>query len=138
MGSPNSLKICSLCKEEKSELEFHKNKRTTDGLNFHCKQCRKDYVAKDPGRVAKSYRHWRLKKKFGISEEIYEQLFKIQKGCCAICGKDQILLSRKMAVDHCHITNKVRGLLCSNCNTGIGNLRDDISLLQKAIKYLEQ
>lgn len=73
-------------------------------------------------------------RKYGITLEQYEQLEKKQKGVCAICGnKNQ---NKKLDVDHCHKTGKVRGLLCSNCNNGLGKFKDDKTLLNKAIKYL--
>ena len=59
-----------------------------------------------------------------------------QDGKCAICGTTSTGNRKAFHVDHDHKTGKVRGLLCSNCNTGIGNLRDDIGLLNRAIEYL--
>ena len=59
-----------------------------------------------------------------------------QGGCCAICGTSDTGKRKAFAVDHNHDTGKIRGLLCSNCNTGIGNLRDNVELLERAIDYL--
>lgn len=57
-----------------------------------------------------------------------------QDGRCAICNKEM----KQVNVDHCHKTQEVRGLLCTACNTGIGKLKDDISVLESAIKYLKR
>ena len=59
-----------------------------------------------------------------------------QDGKCAICSNPQE--NRRLAVDHCHKTGKVRGLLCQGCNTGIGGLKDDTERIKKAIDYLKK
>lgn len=79
-----------------------------------------------------------LKTKYGISLDDYNEMFQNQKGCCAVCDRHQSELNHSLHVDHCHNTNKVRALLCSNCNSGIGNLQDSKEMLSKAIKYLER
>jgi hypothetical protein len=57
---------------------------------------------------------------------------------CAICGTDKPTGKWVVfAVDHCHVTGKVRGLLCNECNRGMGLLRDDATLLRKAADYLD-
>jgi hypothetical protein len=78
----------------------------------------------------------------GLTEADYDNLVKIQNGLCAICKKpetssNQHVLQKRLAVDHCHKTGKVRGLLCSKCNRGIGYFNDSTDLLYKAIIYLE-
>jgi hypothetical protein len=74
---------------------------------------------------------------YNITQEQYNELFYKQNGNCAICGKNQSELKKVLSVDHNHITGKVRGLLCSKCNFGIGNLNDDINMLTQAIIYLK-
>jgi len=73
----------------------------------------------------------------------YTLILEKQNHKCAICGTDETFydkngLKSSLAVDHCHETGKLRGLLCHRCNTGIGSLRDSIDLLLKAIMYLEK
>lgn len=80
---------------------------------------------------------YKLKAKFGMNINQYNELFKKQNGCCLICKKHQISLSKALAVDHCHQSNKIRGLLCSSCNIGIGHLQDNVKVLQAAIDYLQ-
>jgi len=84
-----------------------------------------------------SAREKALGAKFGITEEDYKKLFDKQKGCCAICGVDYTASTRNLDVDHCHDTNIVRGLLCNNCNRGLGHFQDDPEILQKAVLYLD-
>lgn len=76
---------------------------------------------------------------YGISLAEYERILMDQGGTCACCGKPPPASGRRkrLAVDHCHTTGKVRGLLCDGCNTGIGSLGDTIPGLNRAIKYLE-
>jgi hypothetical protein len=66
----------------------------------------------------------------------YEELLMLQNGRCAICYIDAQTCTRKLAVDHNHNTNYIRGLLCNRCNTGLGRLKDDISIISSAINYL--
>lgn len=82
-------------------------------------------------------RSYYLYRKYGVTLELFEKMSKEQDGKCAICflepGKNQYL-----CVDHCHTTGNIRKLLCSNCNTGIGLLKEDPEILASAIKYLSQ
>jgi len=76
--------------------------------------------------------------KLGIKllQEEHDAMVKKQKNRCAICGKKEA--KRAISIDHNHKTKKVRGLLCHQCNIGLGMFRDSPSLLKKAIKYLNQ
>lgn len=89
-----------------------------------------------PGRSR--VRH--VEKTFGLSEEDYLALALKQAGGCAICGSNgsekRKHATKYLAVDHCHETGKVRGLLCTTCNTGIGMFKDSPSLLRLAAAYL--
>ena len=71
---------------------------------------------------------------YGITIEEYDNMFAAQNGICAICGKPQN--GKRLFVDHNHETDKVRGLLCQNCNIALGHMGDDAQLLIKAIDYL--
>jgi hypothetical protein len=81
-----------------------------------------------------SQRKDQLKHDYGISLEEYEALLKRQGGACAICCKKS---TRPLCVDHCHVTRRMRGLLCRTCNLGIGHFNDDPRLLRAALAYLE-
>lgn len=96
----------------------------------------KDYVKKNPRMLQKI----NLKRKYGITLEQYESMFAAQLGKCAICKRSEGTGVDKrvfLHVDHCHETQKVRGLLCSQCNRGIGFLKDSIHQLEAAIAYLK-
>lgn len=78
-----------------------------------------------------------MRRQYGISMEQFNLLLSMQNGGCAICGKSIDLLRRRMNVDHCHETKKVRGILCTGCNTGLGHLGDSVEGLNRAVEYLK-
>lgn len=94
------------------------------------KICRKQWVKNNPG----CYRKWNLKKQYGMSLEDFDKLVVEQLGRCSICDKELF----DPYVDHDHTTGKVRGLLCVNCNMGIGHFMDSKKFLLNAISYLEK
>lgn len=96
------------------------------------------YRKNNPVKSKLRHRKHRLKKAFGITIEQYEEMFKKQGGCCAICGDTNIKYGRRLAVDHEHETGKVRGLLCNQCNRALGYFHDSIVNLASAIKYLSR
>jgi len=73
----------------------------------------------------------KLKYRYGISEQCKDTMIQNQEGLCALCCK-----AEPVDIDHCHITSKLRGVLCRSCNIGLGMFRDDEGLLLKAIEYL--
>ena len=76
-------------------------------------------------------------KRYGINlEKTYEELLKEQNGKCACCGIDESTQQRRFSVDHVHGTGEVRGLLCTNCNTSIGKLGDDLKGIVNAMNYI--
>jgi Autographiviridae endonuclease VII len=85
-------------------------------------------------------RKWALQARFGLSVEEYEEMLRWQSHRCAICGRAQpknpVYTDKSLAVDHDHKTGKIRGLLCMNCNMGIGRFKDDPELLMAACAYL--
>jgi len=97
-----------------------------------------DKIKKYKKANSKSQRKYFLKSLYGIDIKEYNRLFEIQHGKCAICGKHQTEEKKALSVDHCHATGAVRGLLCGNCNRGIGMLGDDIENLKCAIIYLNK
>ena len=104
-----NLWFCVRCKKHKLKSEFgiRRDKDTNGGWDYNtvCKEC---------------LRNSRLKCEYGITLEDYNKLFDEQNGCCAICGKHQSEFKRPLSVDHDHNTGKVRGLLCTPCNNGLG------------------
>lgn len=110
----------------------------------HRRDCRKYYM-KNP-EVSKRYyvnnkpriqelnRKNHLKRTFGLTDTEYNAMLVKQHGRCAICGNEP--RKRNLHVDHNHLTNEIRGLLCHSCNNGLGLFRDDPKLLLDAIGYL--
>jgi hypothetical protein len=121
------MKICTKCNSEQPLSEFYKRSNTKSGLHSWCKSCIKEI------KSWKTYqRKYSIKKRYGLSLDDYEAMFEAQEGKCKICKTESLVL----AIDHCHSTGKIRGLLCDRCNHGLGHFKDDINLLIKAIEYL--
>jgi hypothetical protein len=79
-----------------------------------------------------------LKSKYGITPEQKEEMFIAQGSCCAICKTTEPGGRWGWHIDHCHITGKVRGVVCNRCNIALGGFKDNIELLQSAIDYLKR
>jgi hypothetical protein len=88
----------------------------------------------------RKYNKIRSLKHHGMTPDDYENMLQDQQGACAICaapnGTGESKQSPRLSIDHCHITKKVRGLLCRNCNLGLGHFKDKAALLKKAFDYL--
>lgn len=76
--------------------------------------------------------------KYGITLNQYRKMLLLQNNVCAICEKEEQIDGRSLAVDHCHNTGKVRGLLCFKCNTMVGHIDKNEEILGKTITYLEE
>lgn len=100
-------------------------------------QNQRDWRARYPDKVKDIQRAGKLKRKYGIDEDGYNILYNKQDGCCAICYRNETHFKGKLHIDHCHITKKVRGLLCSNCNTALGLFKDNKCLMINAINYID-
>jgi hypothetical protein len=99
-------------------------------------KCRDCYnVMQTDYRIRKygSIRSYNLQRRYGISEAEYDARFAEQGGLCALCRKQPALV-----VDHDHETGAIRGLLCQQCNRGLGFLGDTIETLLKAVEYLQR
>lgn len=126
-----------MTEKERKRLYYIKNKEKILARNRLWVQANKKenrkyirfWQEQNPDKVLNN----QLKHKFGITLEELRELKAGQKNKCAICCK-----KKKLVVDHCHKTGKVRGLLCSTCNSGIGMLQDNIEVLKTAIKYLRR
>ena len=135
------IKRCGICKKHKPLSEFFKHKNKKFGVRFECKDCYKIETAKDRLKNPEKWKAKRhrngLKEMYGIAVEFYNSLYQIQNGCCKICKISQSNLKKKLFVDHCHKTNKIRGLLCQKCNFLIGLANDSPQVLSLAIQYLK-
>lgn len=133
------MKICTKCGEQKPLSEFHKDKYRRDGVRTSCKSCyskfHEEYYFKNKDKVKiKNKSEW-LQRKYSLSLEEYELLKKNQNNKCHIC-QEELTDGYEVHVDHSHKTGKIRGILCRWCNTGLGNFKDKIQSLQRAIDYL--
>jgi hypothetical protein len=111
-----AVKYCPGCDELLPEHLFHKNRAREDGRQVYCKSC---------------IRH----RRHGIASDEYALLFQKQEGRCAICGS--LPVDGTLNVDHDHRTSSIRGLLCPTCNLGLGKFKDDLTLLRRAVAYME-
>lgn len=114
--------------EEYQSLYYEQNKERINERNTNYYYANKDWLL--PKMNAN-----RFFKKFGITQEDAKTLLDSQGGVCAICHTDTPT-EKGWCVDHCHTTGKIRGILCSKCNSGIGFLNDDPELCKRAIAYL--
>jgi hypothetical protein len=127
-------KYCRKCKKSKQAKFVNKLLCTTCGKETKDRQ-RKMYNSKEYKIIA---RDKRLKKEYGIGIDDYNKMFNEQNGACYICKKHQSELNSTLAVDHCHKTGKVRGLLCYKCNTALGLIYESIGSLINMIDYIKK
>ena len=138
---------CARCGEHKTLKNFYVHKsgrRIGKKANGQCRPCQtaysREYHAKNPERT-KTYQQknhlarW-LRKWYGISIDEYQALLIGCNNRCQICGEPP-KQNERLFVDHCHSTNKVRGLLCRICNFGIGHFKDNPELMERAVAYLK-
>lgn len=121
------MKTCTTCLKTKRDNGFFKRGDRPTDLRSQCKEChrngRKQYYS------TSEYKRF---KRYGLTDEAYRRMITDQSNCCKICSRQT-----KLVVDHCHNTNKIRGLLCANCNRLLGDAYDSIEILKQAIEYLE-
>lgn len=131
---------CPQCDRVLLVEEFLRKKsgRQKGQLQGYCRDCRRHnqrkYRVDNPERWREYFRKDNLKK-FGLTLEEYDNMLKRQNDGCAICGK-RCSTGNRLAVDHDHVTGRVRGLLCSKHNKALGSFSDNADLLRAAIRYL--
>lgn len=161
-----AYKTCRACRTCLPVDEFHRCSANRDGLQAACKSCCKAYrkenvsgqrassrkhYKKNPGKRIAATKAWRqrnaqanrfakfrarIRSVFGITVEEWARMYDAQDRSCAICLA-RLEFDRSTTVDHCHATGMVRGLLCQQCNRGIGMLRDDATVLERAVEYIK-
>lgn len=119
MRIQNDLQKCRHCKLDLPLHRFHKDKKTPNGLYHTCRSCRSKY-----------------RRLIDMSESKYKEILASQNNQCAICGKDANEFKTSLNVDHDYQTEKIRGLLCTNCNMGLGHFKDSLSNLHRALMYI--
>jgi hypothetical protein len=123
----DGMATCNRCQERKSVEEFP----ALAGGKYQCRSCLNEA------------NHVQQLRKQNCESDHYQALFRAQGGKCAICGTTQGHRSSRgrvcrLAVDHDHATGKVRGLLCNNCNRGLGRFKDSVKNLEAALRYLKR
>ena len=125
-------------KEKRNEVERKRYSRNIkNALCVRCGLAEPEPNARECTECGEIRRGKVLERAYGITPERYEEILKLQNGVCYICSDTVKSRRGKLHVDHDHSTGEVRGLLCINCNRGLGNFRDSIELLKKAIEYLD-
>jgi hypothetical protein len=152
-----NLVKCPKCDKDKQSFDFGRDRGRKSGRSLWCKLCNnkrntqwnKDNIEKvrkyqalwksqNPEKMENFSLSSHLRRSYNIDIEGYKRLLSEQDDGCAICGTKKCRTGYRLAIDHDHMTGKIRGLLCQSCNIGIGGLKDDIELLKKALKYLEK
>jgi hypothetical protein len=126
---------CNKCNEMLPVSEFHiKADKNTNRYRFNspCKFCA------HIGRNINYHKAYQRKIKYNLTQEEYDLKLKEQNYSCGICDIHKDDYPKEFCVDHCHITGKVRGLLCNNCNSGIGFFKEYEHVMKKAIQYLKK
>lgn len=131
-GRPSSR--CKICNGKNSTERYRKDPAKT--LAYQSIWYREKM--KDP-EFRKRRASWKRVGRYGLTEVQFEEMLESQENSCLLCGIlfDSGSRSSSLVVDHDHATGKMRGLICWSCNIGLGAFKDDIKILEKAIKYLE-
>lgn len=121
---------CCRCKQEKASSAFYRDKRSATGRESACIECEKER-----SRLSNKERIRSLKR-YSLTLDDYACMLALQGGRCAICNGAESKGNGHFAVDHDHTTGRVRGLLCSACNTAIGLLQENPKIMMAACEYL--
>lgn len=132
---------CTHCREIKPTTEFYPSKTAASGRHPWCKPCtrayNREYIKRNPEANAARARKSRIKAIYGITWQQRDQMIADQDHRCAIC-REPFTDSKTTHQDHCHKSDKLRGILCYSCNTGLGNFKDSPQRLAAAIEYLRR
>jgi hypothetical protein len=129
---PDGPKWCPDCDAIKPLSEFARTKATVSGYHSYCLPCHSARGNETRQRLYGGSREYHLRRRYGIGQAEVDELLAEQGGVCAICGA-----ADPQHVDHDHRTGWVRGILCFNCNGGLGQFRDSPEFLAGAITYLK-
>jgi len=138
-----TTKKCTKCSVAKPLKDFYTDSRRKDGATSWCRDCWREYDALRREKLGPRGRKARkLKYMYGMSYTDYATMLKEQNNVCAICsGKETVINNKsaklqKLCVDHDHVTGKVRALLCTACNKGLGQFNDDPARVLAAYNYI--
>lgn len=134
---------CSICDTTKPAVAFTMRRTHRPGkLVSECTPCKVErnrrYRIENRERFLEIERRSKLKVAYGLSIEAYSEMLAAQGGGCAICGANEPSgRTKHFAIDHCHTTGVIRGLLCTKCNRGLGLFNDNTDRMERAVKYLK-
>jgi hypothetical protein len=128
------VKNCAKCLLPKSERRFYKRHYGAKTRYNTCKDCHRIYESKRRTQLP-NYHRARYLRKYGLTLDQYNQMLIEQNGVCAICFNGQ---KRALSVDHSHLSNRVRALLCGACNALLGLAKENKVVLEAAIIYLDK
>ena len=129
---PEGMKWCSSCGQVKPLLDFPRNRSQKSGYGSYCKPCHNEIARTNREKKHGSTRNYHLKARYGITADEADRMLAEQAGLCAICRE-----APAAHIDHDHKTERVRGMLCFNCNQALGNFRDRRDLMLAAVAYLD-
>lgn len=132
-----SKRICPGCNIEKENIKYSKNKNSWHGLSHYCKECStlryKNWRQSKLIEIRRRDRINHFKRKYNLDDSVAEALADNRIGNCEICKIEDLLV-----VDHNHQTRKVRGFICSNCNSALGYVKENKEIIGNLIKYLDK
>lgn len=140
VGTPDGGKVCRKCLEEKSFAEFTKDAGMKDGFNKWCKPCCKAHNAPKAHIVRKT----KMLRKYKLTVTEYDAILEAQGNVCAICKNPEIGIDprsnapKRLAVDHCHKTGRIRELLCYKCNCAFGLMDENPLSIVALLAYAEK
>lgn len=143
-GLPEGVAMICIHHGERTIEQVYKNGQYKYNRCVECRKVSNERCKKkNPNRKMTRNYYFIGKDKFKVEIKEYEKLFKEQNGLCKICNLPETMKSanaysiKRLAIDHCHKTKKIRGLLCHHCNVSLGAFKDSIELLEVAIQYLK-
>ena len=127
------MKACSKCCESKPFSEFYRSHSgyPRDGFSYKCKACSAAYYRDNRDRYIERDRRRKVKRLYGLTVEEYDAIIARE---CAVCGAGPA--ERKIGLDHCHASGKVRDALCAQCNVALGMADDSPERLEALAAYL--
>jgi hypothetical protein len=135
-------RYCTRCKIRQPLDQFPRHAKASDGLRVYCRKCGNTALREARAKKPEAYKNYKLERtlklKYGLTMATYRALLEAQGSRCAICRVGLEQRVGKIAVDHCHETNAVRGILCSCCNLAIGLFKENEDALRSAILYLRK
>lgn len=145
LADPSGVKTCRSCRVSKPLTEFHRRGEAGRKHKYRsaCKVCyaknNKQWNDENQDRLAWLHKMKNIEAKYGVTREWYEATLIIQDDACVVCTQKFVGLRgvASPAVDHCHTTGKVRGIICNGCNAALGYAQDDPARLRALAGYLE-